>query len=116
MTTETISRTLDKGTMQHKTTRELSQSAEGPRQARGSIPSSADQLGRSYPDKGRIHATLFNAFRKCTQHRGGGGGRGPPDDYDPDDGPPDDEPNGVDLQDHIPILPVHNIKAMGSLP
>jgi len=41
-TTETISRTLDEGTTQHETTRELSQSAEGPGRARGSVPFSAD--------------------------------------------------------------------------
>jgi hypothetical protein len=115
-TTETISRTLDEGTTQHETTQELSQSAKGPRRARGSIPFSADRLGGSYPNEGRIRATLFDAFRKRTQHGGGGGGRGPPEDYDPDDGPPDDEPNGADLQDHVPIPPVHDIKAMGSLP
>ena len=116
-TTETISRTLDEGTTQHETTRELSQSAEGPGRARGSIPFSADRLGGSYPDEGRIRATIFDAFRKRTQRGGGGGGgRGPPEDYDPDDGPPDDEPDGADLQDHVPIPPVHDIKAMGSLP
>ena len=116
-TTETIARTLNEGTQEHETTQELSQSAEGPGRTQGSIPFSADRLGGSYPNEGRIHATIFDAFWKRTQQGGGGGGgRGPPEDYDPDNGPPDDEPDGADLQDHVPIPPVHNIKAMGSLP
>jgi hypothetical protein len=114
-TTETISRTLAEGTTQHETTGELSQSAEGPRWTRGSVPFGTDWLGGSYPNKGRIHATLFDAFQKHVWHGGERGGRGPPDDDNPDDEPPDDEHDGADLQDHIPILPVHNIKAMGSL-
>ena len=115
-TTETISRTLAEGTMQHQVTEELSQPPEGPGRTRGSVPFGADRLGGLYPDEERIRTALFDAFRRRTRHGGGGGEGGPPGDNDSDRGPPDNEPDGAGLQDHIPIPPVHDIKAMGSLP
>jgi hypothetical protein len=115
-TTETISRTLAEGTTQHQVTEELSQPPEGPGRTRGSIPFGADRLGGSYPDEEQVRTALFDAFRRRTRHGGGGGEGGPPGDNDSDRGPPNDEPDGAGLQDHVPIPPVHDIKAMGSLP
>jgi hypothetical protein len=67
--------------------------------------------------EGQIRASIVNAFRRRLQ-----GNRRPPDDDDDkrDDGPPggggppDQEPDGH-MQDHVPIPPALEIRAMGSL-
>ena len=119
MATKTITRTLT-GKTQHEATRE-SLLTEGSRQGLGPIPSRSDRFGTSCPSKDRICASVVNTFWRCLQQNNRGG---PPDDNDNDlrgngppggGGPPDENPNG-NLQDHVPIPPALEIRAMGSLP
>jgi hypothetical protein len=119
MATKTITRTLT-GETQHEATRE-SLLTEGSRQGLGPIPSRSDRFGTSCPSKDRICASIVNTFWRCLQQNNRGG---PPDDNDNDlrgngppggGGPPDENPNG-NLQDHVPIPPALEIRAMGSLP
>jgi hypothetical protein len=74
-------------------------------------------MGSSQPTERQIRASIVNAFRRRLQ-----GNRRPPDDDDEGDngppgggGPPDQEPDGH-MQDHVPIPPALEIRAMGSLP
>ena len=75
-------------------------------------------MGSSQPTEGQIRASIVNAFRRRLQ-----GNRRPPDDSDNEGndgppgggGPPDQEPDG-NMQDHVPIPPALEIRAMGSLP
>jgi hypothetical protein len=115
MATETITRTFMSET-QHEDLGE-SLPAEGSGRRLGSIPFGADRMGSSQPTEGQIRASIVNAFRRRLQ-----GNRQPPDDDDDGDdgppgggGPPDQEPDGH-MQDHVPIPPALEIRAMGSLP
>jgi hypothetical protein len=116
MATETITRTFMSET-QHEDLGE-SLPADGSGRRLGSVPFGADRMGSSQPTEGQIRASIVNAFRRRLQ-----GNRRSPDDSDDegDDGPPggggppNQEPNGH-LQDHVPIPPALEIRAMGSLP
>jgi hypothetical protein len=116
MATETITRAFTSET-QHENLGE-SLPAEGSGRGLRPIPFGADRMGSSRPTEGQIHASIVNAFRRCLQ-----GNRQPPDDSNDEGdngpprggGPPDQEPDGH-LQDHVPIPPALEIRAMGSLP
>jgi hypothetical protein len=116
MATETITRMFTCET-QHENLGE-SLPAEGSGQGLRPVPFRADRMGSSQPTEGQICASIVNAFRRRLQ-----GNRRPPNDDDDegDDGPPggggppDQEPDGH-LQDHVPIPPALEIRAMGSLP
>jgi hypothetical protein len=116
MATETITRTFTSET-QHEDLGE-SLPADGSGRRLGSVPFGADRMGSSQPTERQIHASIVNAFRRCLQ-----GNRRPPDNSDDKGndeppgggGPPDQEPDGH-LQDHVPIPPALEIRAMGSLP
>jgi hypothetical protein len=115
MATETITRTFTSQT-QHEDLGE-SLPTEGSGRGLGSVPFGADRMGSSRPTEGQIRASIVNAFRRRLQ-----GNRRPPDDDDEGDngppgggGPPNQEPDGH-MQDHVPIPPALEIRAMGSLP
>jgi hypothetical protein len=116
MATETITRTFTSET-QHENLRE-SLPADRSGQRLGPVPFGADRMGSSQPTEGQIRASIVNAFRRRLQ-----GNRRPPDDSDDKGndgppgggGPPNQEPDGH-LQDHVPIPPALEIRAMGSLP
>jgi len=115
MATETITRTL-MSEAQHETTGEPLPT-EGPGQELGSVPFGAEQLRTSCPSKDRICASIINAFWRHLQSNRGE----PPDDNNNfrdnggGGGPPNEDPDG-NLQDHVPIPPALEIRAMGSLP
>jgi len=116
MATETITRTLASETQHESTGQSLY--TEGPERGSGPVPFGADRMGSARPSEGQIRASIIHAFRRRLYARGQ-----PPDDDDDDGnngppgggGPPDEEPDG-DLQDHVPIPPALEIRAMGSLP